>query len=373
MSLSNMLPTVWPVFTDGWRRGWNWCRSHGQSLAIAFSCGLALWLALIVYQSSFHKELVILAGPAGSSSWRSADRIASELRNTPRIPGVNYVVRVEATNGLEEIAGRITSDRQGEVIGFSQNRLNPPDRMSMLLPLDYDYLHILCRARFLIESAPGLDVKNFGALLPSIEPGKVFAGPPGSGTRVLAERILARYGRDEAELQELLHPAIDDWLEARAALKSGRVDLVFYSGPIGATTIEDIAVKDKSAVLIGLEDIQSALMRHENYSYRPVKFPLNAYSAEPWDFAPGGFAAQVKLQFCPAELKTIAARRLLVCSSDMPPDDAFLIAKAAQSALASDGNIIGDWKAAPPDVLAVAPPEDSLGVTAHPGAIFVRD
>src|SRR5262245_35217666 len=99
MSLSELLPTAWPVIRDGWRRAWRWCKSHGQSLAIAISCGLALWLALIVYQASFQKELVILAGPAGSSSWRSADRIASELRNTARIPGVTYVVRVEATNG----------------------------------------------------------------------------------------------------------------------------------------------------------------------------------------------------------------------------------------------------------------------------------
>src|SRR5205823_13615537 len=123
----------------------------------------------------------------------------------------------------------------------------------------------------------------------------------------------------------------------------------------------------------------------------PVSFPENAYSAAEWTVdsrgasraspvaafltavgIPAGRVRSGQVQFCPHELKTVATRRLVVCSPALSRDDGYAIATAVGDALSSQSKLIGDWKAGPPGTATVAELE-SLGIEIHPGGALHRD
>ncbi len=365
------------LWTQIWSVVFSWLRTHWLWALVVLGFGVAILNGLTWYQSYYDKRFVILTGPPGSSSWRSAGRIAAKLGETQRTPGINYSVRMRETNGSRDVEEQIRGDRSGQLIGFTDNGSVHPDELRTLLPLDYDYLHVLCRKNFLNNSfaahAPprikaALDLStvhlemtageksaeslpSLGEVLNHLRANSVFAGPQGSGCRDLVEKVYRRYGKRPYELERNVNPALNDWEQARAALKMGTVDLVFYLGPLGATTIEEIALQDHSAVLLGLNDIQDALVEHEGYSLGPVTFPNNAYCAASSDSPDQG------LGFCEgANRKSVKLRGLLVCSPAMHGHDAFLIAQAAKKALESDSQQIG-WQSLPPGYAANSSPD----------------
>src|SRR5258708_919951 len=282
MNESEFLDSLLPVISRGWHRTSRFVRSYWRPALLLVLCFLFVWLALESYKQSYRKDLVILTGPAGSTSWRAASGIADTLRQTERIPGVPYRVRVESMDGSDETIERIRGDSEGQIIGFAQSRTEGAEGIKTLLPLDFDYLHILCRTGFLAENFGFPVPHQFDKAFPQLSPGHVFAGPPGGGWRLLAERLFARFGKHPRQLGDYLNPAISDWFQAQAALRSGTLDVVFFTGPLGSTTVQDIADKDKSAVLLGIDDVQTALIEHESFALWPVSFPENAYSAAEW-------------------------------------------------------------------------------------------
>jgi hypothetical protein len=373
MSPSEFLSALWPTLVDFARKFWRWCTVHGRSLRYAASIAVVIWLALFWYQSRFRDEIVILTAARGSSSSLSVDRLASAIRATERVPGVNYTVRTETTHGAIEIERRLRGDVKGNVIAYYLNEKDPPGEIKLLLPLDYDYLHILCRADFAAQKFPKDFSYQFRDVFPKITGQRVFAGPPGSEARRLAECIAVRYGRQRDELENFVNPAIDDWVEARAGLKMGTLDLVFFMGPFDTDTIKAIA-DDRSAVMLGLEDSYEALARHEGFSLIPVQFPHSSYSAARWDVPTRQFLPELSrkltLEFCPRDLTTLATRRLIACSSAMQASDASQLAFAAYTALASDSPEIGDLNAEPPGVIG-KPVLDKM-IPPHAGAVLSR-
>lgn len=373
MSPFEFLSAIWPTLVESVRRCWRWCVAHSLSLGYVAGTMVAVWVALIWYQSRFRDEIVILTAARGSSSFFSVDRLAKEIRATQRVPGVRYTVRTEMTDGAEEIERRLKGDVKGNLIAYYQNQKDPADEINMLVPLDYDYLHILCRAEFIGRKTSGEFKYQFREVLPKITGQRVFAGPPGSETRRLAECLCIRYGKHRDELENLLNPAIEDWVEARAGLKMGTLDLVFVMGPFDTNTIKAIA-DDKTAVLLGLEDSYEALARHEAFSLIPVRFPANSYSAAEWEVPTGRFLPDLlrkrRVEFCPRDLATVATRRLLVCSSAMKPSDGSLLAFAAMAALSSDSPEIGELTAKPPG--AIGNPSLDKMIPSHAGAVVSR-
>jgi hypothetical protein len=391
MKPESFLDTAWPTLVEWSQTGWRWYRRHSRQVLFALGAAFVAYVGLFVYQAKFNEEIVILTAARGTSSWRSVDRVVRTLRQVERVPGVNYTVRAETTAGAEEIRDRVRGDRRGNVIAYFQNEKDPPRDMRVLVPLDYDYLQIVCRPELIAGAAPEGSAYQFHDVLPKLQHNRVFAGPAESETRQLAESLFERYG---AKLDKLLNPAISDWVQAESALKAGDIDLVFYMGPFPSDTVDNFA-DGKSAVLLGIDDVQEALARHEGEAYLPVALPENAYSAEEWTVArpaaaadaPAGNAAnsargkttdktlekpaETTFRFCPRPLATVAARRLMVCSTAMPRGDGRLIAAAVLSALESDSPQMGDWKARPHGVTAF--PEEYRLIEPHPGAIRSRD
>jgi hypothetical protein len=376
MNPESFLATAWPALVDWAQRTFRWCRTHSRGVLFALGAAFVAYVALFMYQAKFNEEIVILTAARGTSSWRSVDRIVEKLREVERVPGVNYTVRTETTNGAEEIGERVRGDRRGNVIGYYQNEKDPPLDMRVLVPLDYDYLQILCRPQLITQEAQDGSAYQFHDVLGKLKHPRVFAGPAGSETRQLAESLFQRYGE---RLEPLLNPAIDDWVQAESALKAGDIDLVFYMGPFPSDTVDNFA-DGKSAVLLGIDDVQEALARHEGDAFLPVRLPKNAYSAEEWTISPPaapatvpqaltamiksfvrltmlpaplptidsalpqevpakpspsmsrGKAPEISFRFCPRSLATVATRRLIVCSTAMRRPDGSRIAASVQSA-----------------------------------------
>jgi hypothetical protein len=378
MNPDSLLASAWPTLVDWSQSAWRWGQRNARVVLFVLAAASFAYIALFIYQSKFNEEIVILTAARGTSSWRSVDRVVEKLSKVDRVPGVKYTVRAEVTRGAEEISERVRGDRKGNVIAYYQNEAEPPHGMQYLVPLDYDYLHILCRPELLPrELPPKGSAYRLCDVLEKLHYPRVFAGPPGSETRQLAERLFDRYDKG---LEGLLNPAIQDWVQAESALDAKELDLIFFMGPFPSDTVQSFA-SGKNAVLLGIDDVQDALSRHEGESLLPVNLPKNAYSAAEWSVtmpvaaaAASGTASEMadefKVQFCARPLATVATRRLIVCSQAMRRADGERIAAAVQSALASDSPQIGERDARPHGLAAF--PEEYRLLDAHPGALLTR-
>src|SRR5258708_7851138 len=165
MNPESFLATAWPALVDWTQRTFRWCRRHSRGVLFALGAAFVAYVALFMYQAKFNEEIVILTAARGTSSWRSVDRIVEKLREVERVPGVKYTVRTETTNGAEEIGERVRGDRRGNVIGYYQNEKDPPSDMRVLVPLDYDYLQILCRPELITQEAQDGSAYQFHDIL----------------------------------------------------------------------------------------------------------------------------------------------------------------------------------------------------------------
>jgi hypothetical protein len=360
----------------------NLMRNHW--IAILVFCGvfcvgwLVIFSALTLYRSNLSRTITVLSDVAGSSSFRSAPKVVDKISAMSRAPGIEYKARRESIADADELENRIERDNEGRLIGFTVYRGHKIPGMGTLVPLDYAFLHVVCSHRFIVEHGltPPYSIVTVLNLLTgspdssnghtaTAEPGatgRVFAGPPNGACRQLVESVYERCGYETVQMLTTLHHGLSDWDEARAALKTGEIDLMFYLGPPDASTIGNIATEDCCAALVGLDDIQDALVAEdEKMSLWKVSFPKNAYSSREFD------VNGKKLCFCKEKLGSVAVRRLLVCSENVPPADAYRLAQAAKDALKPDIYMIGDWNALPTGVTE-SRPESNLKDTMQSGA-----
>jgi hypothetical protein len=353
----------------------NLVRKYWLKLLIFGGVWFVTFSAWDYYHKSLSKSITVLCDVRGSSSWRSAPDVVEKISATERVPGINFRARQESIADADDLESRIKKDTEGRSIGFTVDHGHQIPGMATLVPLDYDFLHVLCSHRFIVQhklvspysirdvlrilTSPGDSTAGSPLVAGLQEPlsraqssvnstarpvaaGRVFAGPQNCACRQLAESVYSRCGYRSVQMWTTLHHGLNDWEQARAALKTGDIDLMFYLGPLGAKTIENIAVDDCCAALVSLDDIQGAIVADpQDMLLWPVNFPKNAYSSREYDYN------GEKLYFCEDKLKTVAVRRLLVCSENVPPIDAYKLANAATTALKSDSPAIGDWTALP--------------------------
>ena len=122
---------------------------------------------------------------------------------------------------------------------------------------------------------------------------KVAIGDPGSGTALIARRLL---GLAEVSVQEKELGIVD----GLNALQKGDVDAVFWSGGVPTAAIQD-AVKKMPIRLLGLGDLPRQMRATYGAVYRPAAIPPGRY----------GITQQVD---------TLALANLLVTREDADPD-----------------------------------------------------
>ena len=357
------------------RKHW-WTAMTGAVLfGMTFLIGSSI---LTWYGSFFAKEIVLLVGPAGSTSWRQGDDFADAIKKASPAFGLKYRVRQELTNGYDEIQHRIANDTTGTIVGFGFEAINPELNIpQILIPLDWEYLHVLCSRQFIIDTysmSSRQQPLRLTDVLPEIKPGRIYLGPHESGTRRIAETILSRCGRLADEYSV---PGITDWEEAEVAIATGKIDLVFYSGPLGSKTIRIFA---KSSVLLNLDDMAPALSNEAGSSIWVAQLEQNtsfvnihrshhdaktllrhASLSTKEDDDP-----RDALKFCPEAIKTVSSRGLLICSPAMSAYDAFQIAKSVQENCRSIPSNL--WNSRPIQKSTDQYPVSEISLPIHPGA-----
>lgn len=169
------------------------------------------WLTVKLIRPAPPDRVVLLAGPADGSFHTTAQRYA-------KIIGAHGIrVEVLETDGSVENLQRLLDAKQTVDVGFVQTGLADDDQAPGLQSLGTIYVQpimVFYRSAQRIERLTQLKGK------------RISVGPDGSGTAVIANKMLAQNGMDKksAKLLEL------DSDEAIAALVAHKIDAVFVTG-----------------------------------------------------------------------------------------------------------------------------------------------
>jgi hypothetical protein len=380
------------------RAHWGWAIAGILVVLVAVQC----WEMVRDYR---RREIVFLASNPGSPSAQDAKLIERQLEKPASGFGgpfrslfdQPYNVTVEGTSGYEDNRRRISRDQTGDVVGFAYDGFGDSENVTTIIPLDKRYLHILCRKEFIakvnareVKEPPSPEVDSdlevpiakseanagketsstemgadlaveagisFGKLRKRLgkdpykllKAGRVRVGPDGSATYLCAKTVLEHFGLDAEKLNCTWVETTDD---TRAALNRGDIDLAFVSSKFNSSKVREIA-SDGKCVLIGLDDDRDAI-RQDHPELVPVEFQKNSYLSG---------------DFCPKELKTIGARRVLVCSNHMSERDAYMVGMSTAQAFRDRMPEI-EWRNTPPGVEEVQ--STPLRFRLHPGAELIR-
>ncbi len=169
------------------------------------------WLAVKLIRPAPPNRVVILSGPKDSSFHTTAERYAKLIQ----VHGIKVDVRT--TDGSIDNLKLLLDPRQSVDVGFVQTGLADDDKAPGLQSLGTLYVQpmmVFYRGAKEIERLTELKGK------------RVAIGPDGSGTAVLAKRMLEEngMGKSDATLLDL------DGDDALAALSAGKVDAIFVTG-----------------------------------------------------------------------------------------------------------------------------------------------
>jgi len=341
---NELIAQVWESTQRVARYCWRFLRRYAVSLLGSAVVVLTVAFAWATYRDLATKRLTLLVGPAGGTTMRDARLIKERLEKAASSwYGPACHVRLEATEGYEENRRRISQDGDGQIFGFAHDGFGSAvelDKVRVLLPLDKTHLHIIVRrptsgvtalpvnsasapSEAPAESAQPLrdpKIALFSGSLDRLAPGRVYLGPPDSGTRQLAEAVLKYYGHNADRFPTF---GIASWSEMRAALKTGAIDVAFCAGPKNSPVIQQIA-DDNDCVLVGLNGDREAICQ-DCAHLEPSQFVARSYNKD----------------FCAADCHTIASRRVLLCSPAMSDKDAYLISKIAFDSLRNLGPDVG--------------------------------
>jgi hypothetical protein len=319
------------------------------TLALAFAVLWGGWL------SFGQQQVVLFVGPPGSSTARVGQDLVERFAATRNANGVNYRVSLEPTAGTFSIRERMALESTRIPLGFVEDgQVTGPQSANLraLLPMDWDYLFVLCSRKWLREQPISKPQTLFDILsqLKSLRSGRIFIGPEKSGTAEMARTVLAKF---EEVREEQYSKGIGDWKEMRMALKSDEIDLAFYSGPIGSETLTELA-SDGTCALLGLGPITDAIEQETGAKYLASQLPPHLAVAQSFPSpkvdlqksssgVSQGSQAEVPtadkqpIPFCQPDLHTIASRRVLACPASLTAGDAYQLGSTAVELLRNKG------------------------------------
>ncbi len=168
------------------------------------------WLAVKLIRPAPPDRVVILSGPKDSSFHVTAERYAK------LIAAHGVKVEVRASEGSIDNLKTLLDPRQAADVGFVQTGLADDDKAPGLMSLGTLYVQPM-----MVFYRGAQDVER----LTQLEGKRIAIGPDGSGTAVLARRMLEEngMGKEDATLLDL------DGDDAIAALIDGSVDAIFVT------------------------------------------------------------------------------------------------------------------------------------------------
>jgi TRAP transporter TAXI family solute receptor len=183
------------------------------------------------------------------------------------LPGIR--TRVVSTEGSVENLQRVAdsdrtvafsaADAAGDAV-TGRGAFDRPLRVRALARVYDDYLHLVVPERSPIRAAA--DLRGH----------RVSVGQAGSGTEIIAERVLAALGLDPDTDLVPARLGIDASAEA---LRDGRIDAFFWSGGLPTSGIVSLAGHLRIR-LVPLGDLAPALRRYSR-TYRAAAVPAGTY------------------------------------------------------------------------------------------------
>lgn len=370
-------------------------------VSVVAACLIAVAFHYVFPSNRALREITFLSGPAGSHGYNLADRLAQALdapdQHEWRQPRLQLVT--QPTNGYEENRKLVHDDYRGNRIGFAHDGFNASDKVNVLLPLEYSYLHVIVSHELYNAAMPGNSPRSSeqatGKPQPSGEPptsgepqpsrsssrtfadirnllknpksegfgkfvrNKVALGASSSGTRQLTDIVMEHYGIPTAQLDI---GRKYDWTETIAAMHRQEIHLAFFLAEPGLPLFHKLAASGEF-YLLGFDD---ALGISATRPYiHSVKIPRHTYGHPSSDGD--------RVCFCSSEIMTLATRRVIIAGSTMPTDTAFHLARHLSAAYGSMVRPVS-WKLRTPTLETTEGDirDGTLYYAIHPGAKYVE-
>ena len=196
-----------------------------------------------------------------------------------------------------------------------------------------NYTHVVARAGLGIRTVADLKGRT------------ISVGSPGSGTELIADRVLSAAGLDPR--RDITRHALGV-AESVGAMKDGKVDAFFWSGGVPTPSVQDLAATPgTSMMLVGHDDLLPVLQQeHGRELYALAVIPAGTYRG------------------ADADTGTIGVKNLLVASSQL---DAAIVEEITRVLFENKDALV----AAHPEARHLTPPSTFDGVPApyHPGAL----
>jgi TRAP-type uncharacterized transport system substrate-binding protein len=231
-------------------------------LPLAILLAAAAWAVMRFIRPAPPSEITISTGPAGSSFQRSAERYQKAFARN------GVTLRLRPSNGSLENLRRLADPASDVDVGFVQVGVKLPDpgpaeprrELASLGTVSRQPLYVLVRG----AKPP--------ARLSALAGQRLVVGPEGSGTRVLALRLLKENGIEPGGATTLLD--LDDDLVGHA-LEEGTVDAAFLMGDSASPRVIRGIVERPGVHVLQLSQLEAYLRRFQDLDR--VVIPMGAY------------------------------------------------------------------------------------------------
>lgn len=198
----------------------------GTIALIAIGAGLALTVARTWTANQRRRNLVIATGTAGGTYVRLGEQLARVLEEHPG-EWIGSVEARESAGSVQNIEWLASGEVDlafviGPVLAADERRRS----IRALLSLYTDLVQVVANKRARIESLRDLKGR------------RVFIGADGSGTRLIATRILDSVGLSPRDFTRV-GGRVKSFADASRALQSGRADAAFFMASAPAKAVSD--------------------------------------------------------------------------------------------------------------------------------------
>jgi TRAP transporter TAXI family solute receptor len=246
-------------------------RPVGSCCRLALSAGLALSVALVGCQSNSSgvRYLSIATGGTGGVYYPYGGGIAKILNES--MPGVRATAEVTSASvdnlklirdGRADLAFTL-ADTLAEAAGGRGPFAGRPVPVASLAVLYTNYTHVIALG--------SSDIRTIADLR-----GKVVAtGSPGSGTEIIATRILRAAGLDPDADVTRQGLGVS---ESAGALKDGKIAAFFWSGGLPSAAVQDLAHTTGITIrMIPTGDLVARLQQEHGTLYSAATVPARSY------------------------------------------------------------------------------------------------
>src|SRR5436190_3616097 len=151
MNLPSIIEEAYKALRSVFKWGWEHLQLVVNTVTVAIALAVA-WQLWFLYGE---RQLVMFIGAPGSSTAVIGPRITKEIARTRDSNGVNYRIALEPTPENLSIRQRMAYESSRIPLGIiddgQMSDAGQADELRALLPLEWDYLYVLCSSKLFDE------------------------------------------------------------------------------------------------------------------------------------------------------------------------------------------------------------------------------